>query len=117
MTADCIHGYPAPQRCPWCKHHTSTTATVATVETPLDWNTAAMHTLWELAHSGQPFTSEDITDRVGFPGVTRANGNNGVGLFIQRNAKRLRLRRYDQRPARNPQSHGRLVTVWIGRAS
>lgn len=120
MTAllECEHGYPELKRCPWCKHMMHTDIAPTSPHRPAgDWNTAATHALWELAHSGRGFTSEDLTDMVGFPGTNTANGNNKVGSFIQRNARRMGLRRTDQVKARNPQAHGRWITVWIGRAS
>lgn len=111
---ECVHGYPAAHRCPWCKHLPSDAATTTVLERRGDWNQAAMHALWELAHSGKPFTSEDLTDMIGLPNASAANKNNKVGAFIQRNAYKMRLRRVDQVKARNPQAHGRWLTVWVG---
>lgn len=110
---ECIHGYPSLHLCPWCKH-TPMAKRPTTTTVVADWEVEARRVLFELARSGEPFTSEDITDKIGFPGVQRANGNNKVGLFIQKHAARYGIRRWDQRPARNPQSHGRLLTVWKG---
>lgn len=116
--SECLHGYPELKRCPWCKHmpEAAGTHTVTVLERQGDWNQAALHALWELAHSGKPFTSEDLTDMVGLPNPSAANRNNKVGSFIQRNAYRMRLRRTDQVKARNPQAHGRWITVWVGPA-
>ena len=110
-----LHGYDSPKRCPWCKHDVPTDPIVPATG-PDDWEQSAKHALYELAHSGRPFTSEDLTAMVGFPGTSTANGNNKVGLFIQRQARTFRLRRVDMVAARNPQSHGRLLTAWMGRS-
>ena len=83
----------------------------------MDWQTAAKNAIWELAGSGKPFTSEDVTDLVGLPDAThKPNGaNNSVGALLNRVAKTYGLRRVDMAKARNPQAHGRLLTVWQGR--
>lgn len=83
----------------------------------LDWESRAKHAIWDLAASGKPFTSEDVTDMAGLPDPSsRPNGaNNSVGALINRVAKTYGLRRVDMAKARNPQAHGRLLTVWIGR--
>lgn len=87
-------------------------------QSDLNWETRAKHAIWQLASSGQPFTSEDVTAIAGFPDPLghRANGpNNHVGILINRYAKPYGLRRIDMKPAKNPQAHGRLLTVWKGR--
>lgn len=83
----------------------------------LDWERAAKHLIWQLARSGQPFTSEDITAEIGFPDqFNQPNGrNNRIGTLLNSVAKSYGLRRVDMRAAKNPQAHGRLLTVWIGR--
>ena len=80
-----------------------------------DWQTRALHALNELAASGTAFTSEDLTDKIGFPAAHRQNANNKIGTLIQANAHRLGLRRLRMEKARNPRSNGRLITVWIHR--
>lgn len=112
--SECIHGYDAEHRCPWCKHTAPRGHTQGVGAG--DWKQQATHALYELAHSGRPFTSEDLTDMVGLPNDSSANRNNSVGAFINANAKRYGLRRTDLAKARNPQAHGRLLAVWIGRA-
>lgn len=83
----------------------------------LDWNTRAKNAIWQLASTGRPFTSEDVTDLAGLPDPTnRPNGaNNQVGILLNTVAKRFGLRRVNMTKARNPQAHGRLLTVWQGR--
>ena len=80
-----------------------------------DWTQAAKHALHELAASGKPFTSEDLTDIVGLPHASGPNRNNSVGTFVKAHARRFGLRRIDMAKARNPQAHGRLLAVWVGR--
>ena len=110
--SECPHGYETEARCPFCRRANPQRVTVIGTS---DWNSAAKHALWELAGSGRPFTSEDLTDIVGLPNDSRPNGNNGVGAFINAHAKRYGLRRTDMAKARNPQAHGRLLAVWVGR--
>ena len=121
MSNACLHGEPRGMRyCALCRGagtrgeaRTSSPAPVA----GMDWQTAAKNAIWELAGSGKPFTSEDVTDLVGLPDAThKPNGaNNSVGLLLQSVSKRFGLRRVDMTKARNPQSNGRLLTVWQGR--
>lgn len=115
---ECDHGYPATElhRCAFCKHTTQPISkSMQTIAG--DWATAAKHAIWELASSGRPFTSEDVTNLVGLPNDSRANRNNAVGAIIQGVARQYGLKRVDMTKARNPQSHGRLLTVWQGKGS
>lgn len=123
MTAEpCLHGEPRGTRyCALCRRSGIPGEGETWSPTPLnhqDWESRAKHAIWELASSGKRFTSEDITDRVGFPDALghRVNGpNNHIGLLLNKVARRYNLRRVDMIKARNPQSHGRLLTVWQGR--
>lgn len=113
---ECEHGYPVAElrRCAFCKHTLESRIEQLGLE---DWKQAAKHVLFELAASGQPFTSETITDRVGLPNPgAGTNRNNAVGALIQAHATRLGLRRVDLAKARNPQANGRTLTVWQGRS-
>ena len=80
------------------------------------WEQRAITTLRELAQSRMAFTSEDITDKIGYPNSNTQNANNKIGLFIQRHAQKYGLVRLRMERARHPQSNGRLITVWIGKA-
>ena len=120
---ECQHGEPRGSRyCALCRAagvsgegHTDSPAPY--LGNVLDWERAAKHTIWELARSGRPFTSEDITAEIGFPDqFNQPNGkNNRIGTLLNQVAKSYGMRRVDMQPARNPQSHGRLLTVWQGR--
>lgn len=122
MVTECEHGETRGVRyCALCRRaggrgeaHTSPPVHA---QHDLDWSTRAKNAIWDLASSGRTFTSEDVTDLVGLPDPTnRPNGaNNSVGMLLQSVAKRYGLRRVDMTKARNPQAHGRLLTVWQGR--
>ena len=114
---ECPHGYPEGEwhRCAFCKH---------TVEQPLrptlgaaDWERQAKRLIWTKARSGDRFTSEDITDVIGFPDTThRPNGrNNRIGALISSVARDYRITIVDEAKARNPQSNGRTIKVWQGK--
>lgn len=113
---ECPHGYPegAWHRCAFCKHtvQPQTTMTLGIA----DWEREAKKLVWKFAREGFAFTSEDVTDQIGFPDVTHhPNGrNNRIGALIQSLAKSYRLRRVDLVKARNKQSNGRALTVWKG---
>ena len=112
---ECPHGYPEGSwhRCAFCKH---------TIERPsltlgaADWEREAKKLIWSLARAGTQFTSEDITNQIGFPDVThKPNGrNNRVGALISSVARDYRIRIVDETKARNPQSNGRTIKVWRG---
>ena len=120
---ECEHGEPRGSRyCALCRRFGVQGEVHDGPPTPhlahdLDWEARAKHVIWELASSGHTFTSEDVTDRAGLPDPTgRPNGaNNSVGALLNRVAKTYGLRRVDYTKARNPQAHGRLLTVWQGR--
>ena len=113
---ECPHGYPEGDwhRCAFCKH---------TVERPsltlgaADWERAAKRVIWTMARAGNRFTTEDVTDQIGFPDQThRPNGrNNRVGALISSIARDYRIVIVDEAKARNPQSNGRTLKVWMGR--
>ena len=114
--SECPHGYPAADvhRCAICRRNSATPTFARAVYGT--WADSAKHALTELVGAGRPFTSEDLTDLAGLPGESRANGNNAVGAFIQSHASLFGLRRVGMERARNPQAHGRLLQVWVGRA-
>lgn len=121
---ECEHGeargirYCALCRAAGIRGEAETSSPTPHLSHDLDWESRAKHAIWELATSGQPFTSEDITDLVGFPDPLghRANGpNNRIGLLLNRVAKSYGLRRVDMKPAKNQRANGRLLTVWTGR--
>ena len=119
---DCEHGEPRGVRyCAFCRRAGIRGEADSSPTAPLppdEWERAAKHAIWQAARTGQPFTSEDITAMVGFPDHLghRANGpNNRIGLLLNKVAKSYGLRRIDMKAAKNPQAHGRLLTVWQGR--
>lgn len=62
---------------------------------------------------GARFTSEDLTEEVGFPsGVHAMNRNNAVGAWVRRMVKEHRIARVDFVSSRNVISHGRTILVW-----
>lgn len=85
---------------------------------PDDWTDRFRSALRELAATGEPFTSEDVTDRAGLPaGGIGTNRNNAVGaLMASAGAARPKLIRKTGRhvPSRRPSSHAATLTEWIG---
>lgn len=119
MVNECPHGYPLEElhRCAFCKRHIPETATITKTLGPAEWERQAKRLIWDMARSGNRFTTEDITDRIGFPDTThRPNGrNNRIGTLISSMAKNYRLTIVDEAKARNAQSNGRTIKVWIGK--
>jgi len=122
MQTECEHGEPRGVRyCAFCRRagiRGEADAGPSVYSDPTEWERAAKHVIWELARSRQPFTSEDVTAKIGFPDTYghRANGpNNRIGLLLNKVAKQYGMKGIDRKPATNPQAHGRLLTVWQGR--
>lgn len=106
----CEHGYDALHRCPWCKHAAPVPHTPGL--TGDDYNRQFMHLAYELAHTGQQFTIEDITAQIGVPNQSYANSNNSVGRLMANAIKTFRLRVVDHRKSSNPRSKGRAIPVY-----
>lgn len=83
-----------------------------------EWKSAATDTIRVLASSGEPFTSEDVTQRIGLPSGGKAmNLNNQVGALMTAAAKRGDITKTDITvPSQNPTSHGAQIAVWQGTA-
>lgn len=117
MLNECPHGYPEDSwhRCAFCK--TLIQRPQPAMLGAADWERQAKKLIWAKARSGVEFTSEDITDVIGFPDTThRPNGrNNRVGSLISSVARDYRITIVNERKARNPQSNGRTIKVWQGR--
>lgn len=122
MTNACLHGEPrGSQYCALCRR-----IGLGIVETPVaegevlgaaEWERRAKRIIWTMARNGNRFTTEDVTDQIGFPDQThRPNGrNNRVGALISSIARDYRIVIVDETKARNPQSNGRTLKVWMGR--
>lgn len=99
--AECRHGEPrGPRYCPLCRRwlaelrgqyaqassgeqRRDAGQQLALTAAGGDWKQAAREALRDLAGSGVPFTSEDLTDRVGLPsGDVGSNRNNAVGALM-----------------------------------
>lgn len=115
---ECPHGYLEGEwhRCAFCKR-THPAPEPRQALGMADWEREAKRLIWTLARNGERFTTEDITDKIGFPDVThRPNGrNNRVGALISSVARDYRIVTIDETKARNPQSNGRTLKVWTGR--
>ena len=81
-----------------------------------DWKIQFRQRAWQLAQTGQRFTSEDIIETVGLPtGDIGINANNAVGAMMNALAKRNIIKKTNERRnSRRPNSHGAELTVWIG---
>lgn len=80
-----------------------------------DWRTQADETIMQLARSGNAFTSEDVTARIGLPSVG-TNKNNAVGAVIAVWARRGLIHDVGWTRTSNPQGHSRKLTIWRGHA-
>lgn len=80
------------------------------------WAELARQAVETLAARPEPFTSEDVIDRVGLPRPNAgANRNNAVGAVMSAAARAGVIRktgRYVE--TRRPSSHARIVAVWAG---
>lgn len=78
------------------------------------WVEAFNGVLGLLAAQGEPFTSEDVTDRVGFYRSVGTNQNNAVGALMAAAAKRGDIHRVGFAPSRATRQHGATLAVWKG---
>lgn len=88
----------------------------AALDAKQEWNGRAHLVLLRLALSGNPFTSEDITQAVGLPhGGQGMHKNNAVGSLFS-SASREGLIRPTGRilRTRNKASHSHMIIEWIG---
>ena len=122
MTNACLHGEPKGSRyCALCRHAGIGVELLEGAPGELlgaaDWERKAKKVIWAKARSGDRFTSEDITEVIGFPDTThRPNGrNNRIGALISSVARDYRITIVDEAKARNPQSNGRTIKVWQGK--
>lgn len=70
-----------------------------------------------LAARGVKFTSEDVTDKVGFYREPGTNRNNAVGALMAAMAKAGLIRRVGETYSRNERQHGARIAVWVGNNS
>lgn len=73
------------------------------------WRAVASEILLDLARSGDPFTSEDITSRAGQPPHP-----NSSGALLSGAARRGWIRRVGFQGAERANQHAALLSTWIG---
>ena len=79
------------------------------------WRAAFARAVEMLAAQGEPFTSEDVTARVGLPREVQQNRNSAVGAMMNGLAKRGIIRKTGHRVKSTlPQSHAREILEWVG---
>lgn len=83
---------------------------------PDDWTARFRQAVRELAATGEPFTSEDVTDRAGLPaGDVGTNRNNAVGALMSSAAQAKVIRKTGRLvQSRRPSSHAATLTEWTG---
>lgn len=82
-----------------------------------EWIAKAMPVALRLAASGRPFSSEQITARVGLPRASRKPGaNNAVGALMGALSRQGYIRQVARTHATDPLSHATNVGVWEGTA-
>lgn len=80
-----------------------------------EWADRARAALYDLALSGEEFTSEELTARVGLPRVdVGQNRNNAVGAVVAAASRAGLIERVGYRRARRPALHAAVVTIWRG---
>lgn len=91
---------------------------LAATAAPDDWTDRARQAIRDLAATGLPFTSEDVTAAAGLPaGGVGTNRNNAVGALMTNAATHQPklIRKTGRRvPALRPTSHAAELTEWIG---
>lgn len=111
---ECEHGEPrGPQACALCRYKANALKVqgIETAREPHeDWIKLAVAKIIELARTGRPFTSEDVTDAIGLPG----GSNKAVGAAFNQVAKTKQIIKVGDRPAARPTSHRRSLAVWQG---
>jgi hypothetical protein len=86
------------------------------LEPVLEWKQQADAAIRQLAATGELFTSEDVTARVGQP--TDADGRarpNAVGAIINANARKGIIERIGFVKATRANQHSALISQWRGK--
>ena len=81
-----------------------------------EWKREFKRTVVELASAGDPFTSEDVVERIGLPtGEIALHANNAVGAMMNAMARKKIIKKTGYHwQSRRPASHGAEITVWEG---
>ena len=83
-----------------------------------DWKVRAEYVIQQLAAAGNPFTADDVIERVGLPTRYQGmNANNAVGAVMSAAARRKQIVRVGFTTANRSSSHARVLGVWQGRAA
>ena len=77
------------------------------------YETQFTHVLDALAKSGEKFTVDDVTAKIGLPDCTNS-GNNVIGALMAYAAKSKMIYRIGYTRTIRRGSHGRIITVWAG---
>lgn len=78
------------------------------------WWAAAWQALLQLAASGEPFTSEHITEQVGLPRRSATGANSAMGALIGTASRAGIIRLVGSTTAARPISHGAQIGLWEG---
>lgn len=80
-----------------------------------EWAEQAKTAIRDLASTGHEFTADDVIRSIGLPshGI---NANNAVGAAVSAAARRKEIVRVGFTTASRASSHGRVLSVWRGRA-
>lgn len=110
---ECQHGYATPQHCPFCRRQQTPTGQPPAKPYAVEF---AEHVAKQ-AKAGNKFTSETITNVIGYPNDHEPNGNNVIGRLMQKAKTKHRLDVVDYVRAGNPRSKGRTIPVYQKRGS
>jgi len=61
---------------------------------------------------GDTFTSEDLTNEIGFPNPLTMNDNNAVGAKIRTWSLRAKTKRRGYAKTTRSKSHSRMIVIW-----
>lgn len=90
--------------------------TALAIEAVPTWADHARAAVMTMAVTGQPFTSDDLYQRVGLPHSSEPNDNNAVGALFSSMAKAGIIRATGRFPrTRRAAGHGRRIQEWVGR--
>lgn len=74
-----------------------------------EWKDMFLIEATSLANTGQPFTSEDVTERIGQPPLSSPNA---VGAMMNAAVRRLRLHRVGLVKAQRINQHSAMLSKW-----
>ena len=76
------------------------------------WHRAALHFIASLPRASR-LTADNLVEALGLPNESATNRNNCVGSVFTAAHKAGLLERDGYRPSTRPESHGRVIALWV----